>query len=258
MRIYIILIACVYIQQFNFLCSITYLWHGGQHLCRAIGRLQVRISLGFWLLSERRSLWSWLLWKKNLVSWTAMHIDFVLCKKNRQYVINFFERICRSQFLEHRPHSRSEEPLKSVASKSCQLVDRRANDIWRLITIPHKKKRNNSFGTVGVIRVNANGSNRPPVPWVESSPFGNWVEWTWVDIEKCQVQGRQHIDFDPSPFDPIRPQSIRLNLFDQKGRPNSFRPISCNPRNNNEIKISRTFELLEKLEAMPRVTSHLA
>ena len=50
-------------------------------------------------------------------------------------------------------------------------------------------------------RVNGNGSNRPPVPWVESSPFRNWVEWTWVDLEKCQVQGRQHIDFDPSPFD---------------------------------------------------------
>ena len=45
-----------------------------------------------------------------------------------------------------------------------------------------------------------------------------------VDLEKCQVQGRQHIDFDPSPFDPIRPK-----LFDQKGRPNSFRPISFDP-----------------------------
>ena len=29
------------------LCSITSLWHSGQHLCRVIGRLQVRISLGF-------------------------------------------------------------------------------------------------------------------------------------------------------------------------------------------------------------------
>ena len=77
--------------------------------------------------------------------------------------------------------------------------------------------------------VERNGSNRPPVPWVESSPFRNWVEWTWVDLEKCQVQGRQHIDFDPSPFDPIRPQSIRPKLFDQKGRPNSFRPISFGP-----------------------------
>ena len=38
------------------LCSITSLWHSGQHVCRAIGRLQVRISLGFWLLSKRRSL----------------------------------------------------------------------------------------------------------------------------------------------------------------------------------------------------------
>ena len=66
--------------------------------------------------------------------------------------------------------------------------------------------------------VERNGSNRPPVPWVESSPFRNCVEWTWVDLEKCQVQGRQHIDFDPSPFDPIRPQSIRPKLFDQKGR----------------------------------------
>ena len=72
------------------------------------------------------------------------------------------------------------------------------------------------------------------MPWVESSPFRNWVEWTWVDPEKCQIQGRQHIDFDPSPFDPIRPQSIRPQsirpkLFDQKGRPNSFRPISFDP-----------------------------
>ena len=74
------------------------------------------------------------------------------------------------------------------------------------------------------IRVNGNGSNRPPVPWVESSPFRNWV-----DLEKCQVQGRQHIDFDPSPFDPIRPQSIRPKLFDQKGPTNSFRPISFDP-----------------------------
>ena len=72
--------------------------------------------------------------------------------------------------------------------------------------------------------VERNGSNRPPVPWVESSPFRNWVEWTWVNLEKCQVQRRQHIDFDPSPFDPIRPK-----LFDQKGRPNSFRPISFDP-----------------------------
>ena len=36
--------------------------------------------------------------------------------------------LCRSQFLEHSPHCRSEEPLKSVASKGCQLVDRCAND----------------------------------------------------------------------------------------------------------------------------------
>ena len=77
--------------------------------------------------------------------------------------------------------------------------------------------------------VERNGSNRPPVRWVESSPFRNWVEWTWVDLEKCQVQGRQHIDFDPSPFDPIRPQSIRPKLFDQKGRPKSSRPISFDP-----------------------------
>ena len=69
------------------LCSITSLWHSGQHLCRAIGRLQVRISLGFWLLSKRRSLWSWLLWKKNLLSWTAMHIDFVMCKNTAETLI---------------------------------------------------------------------------------------------------------------------------------------------------------------------------
>ena len=56
----------VYIQSHAYifktvqLCSITSLWHSGQHLCRAIGRLQVRISQEFWLLSKRRSLWSWL------------------------------------------------------------------------------------------------------------------------------------------------------------------------------------------------------
>ena len=38
------------------LCSITSLWHSDQRLCRAIGRLQVRISLGFWLFSKKRSL----------------------------------------------------------------------------------------------------------------------------------------------------------------------------------------------------------
>ena len=37
------------------LCSITSLWHSGQHLCRAIGRLHVRISQGFWLLSKKRA-----------------------------------------------------------------------------------------------------------------------------------------------------------------------------------------------------------
>ena len=38
-----------------------------------------------------------------------------------------------------------------------------------------------------------------------------------------------YLDFYPNPFDPIRPQSIRPKLFDQKGRPNSFRPISFDP-----------------------------
>ena len=33
-----------------------------------------------------------------------------------------------SQFLEHKPHCQSEKPLKSVDSKSCQLVDVRAKD----------------------------------------------------------------------------------------------------------------------------------
>ena len=67
--------------------------------------------------------------------------------------------------------------------------------------------------------------------WLEPTkpPSATQVEWTWVDLEKCQVLGRQHIDFDPIPFDPIRPQSIRPKLFDQKGRPNSFRPISFDP-----------------------------
>ena len=71
-----IISICVYIYYFNRMriystvqrCSITSLWHSGQHLCRAIGRLQVRISQGFWLLSKRRSLWSWLLWKKTFLA----------------------------------------------------------------------------------------------------------------------------------------------------------------------------------------------
>ena len=91
--------------------------------------------------------------------------------------------------------------------------------------------------------VERNGSNRPPVPLVEPSPFRNWVEWTWVDLEKCQVQGRQHIDFDPSPLDPIRPQSIRPKLFDQKGRPNSFRPISFDPF--HAILLRSTYQIFE-------------
>ena len=36
--------------------------------------------------------------------------------------------LCRSQFLEHRPHCQSEEQLRSVASKSFQLVNRRATE----------------------------------------------------------------------------------------------------------------------------------
>ena len=36
--------------------------------------------------------------------------------------------LCRSLFLEHRTPCRSEEPLKSVTSKNCQLVDWCAND----------------------------------------------------------------------------------------------------------------------------------
>ena len=48
----------------------------------------------------------------------------------KKTICNKFLRthLCHSQFLEHRPHCRSEEPLKFGASKSCQLVDRRAND----------------------------------------------------------------------------------------------------------------------------------
>ena len=80
MRIYIILIACVYILCIQ-LCSITSLWHSGQHLCRAIGRLQVRISLGFWLFYHKGAHYEVDYSGKNLLSWTAMHIDFVMCKK---------------------------------------------------------------------------------------------------------------------------------------------------------------------------------
>ena len=101
------------------------------------------------------------------------------------------------------------------------------------------------------------------MPWVESSPFRNWVEWTWVDLEKCQVQGRQHIDFDPSPFDPIRPQSIRPKLIDQKGRPNSFRPISFDPFHaiplgeSSEIFIKRFCKMLCRSHDDQRVGSFL-
>ena len=73
---------------------------------------------------------------------------------------------------------------------------------WYLSFIAVVKGNGNSNQESGERKwVERNGSNRPPVPWVESSPFRNWVEWTWVDLEKCQVQGRQHIDFDPSQFD---------------------------------------------------------
>ena len=99
--------------------------------------------------------------------------------------------------------------------------------------------------------VERNGSNRPLVPWVESSPFRNWVEWTWVDLEKCQVQGRQHIDFDASPFDPIRPQSILPKLFDQKGRPNSFRPISFDPFHAIHL-IPRSLSYMSPFPLVPR------
>ena len=56
-----------------------------------------------------------LLWYKGQKNWA-------ICNKFLR------THLCRSQFLENRPHCRSEEPLKSVASKRCQLVYRRAND----------------------------------------------------------------------------------------------------------------------------------
>ena len=50
---------------------------------------------------------------------TAM-IDLTICK-------NIFQtRLCRSQFLERRPHCPSEKLLRNAAPKSSQLVDRRA------------------------------------------------------------------------------------------------------------------------------------
>ena len=66
------------------LCSITSLWHSGQHLCRAIGRLQVRISLGFWLLSKRRSLRSWLLWKKTFLAGLQCTLTSSCAKTSRE------------------------------------------------------------------------------------------------------------------------------------------------------------------------------
>ena len=67
--------------------------------------------------------------------------------------------------------------------------------------------------------VERNGSNRPPVPWLESSPFRNWVEWTWVDLEKwrqllisTQVHSSQ---FDLSQFDlSYSIKRVDLILFD--------------------------------------------
>ena len=73
----------------------------------------------------------------------------------------------------------------------------------------------------------------PPVPWVESSPFRNWVEWTWVDLEKCQVQRRQHIDFglfDLSQFDlSYSTKRVDLILFELFHSTYFIQPISCNP-----------------------------
>ena len=38
------------------------------------------------------------------------------------------KQLCLSKFQEHRSHCRSEEPLRFLASKSCQFVDRRASE----------------------------------------------------------------------------------------------------------------------------------
>ena len=62
--------------------------------------------------------------------------QFVENQKQNQYITGRFSmknlpkrhEIFFAETSCSRPHCRSEEPLKSVASKSCQLVDRHAND----------------------------------------------------------------------------------------------------------------------------------
>ena len=54
-----------------------------------------------------------------------------ICKRNSS------THLCRSQFLEHKPHCQSEEALRSVVSKSCQLVDRRAKEHITVMLSPH-------------------------------------------------------------------------------------------------------------------------
>ena len=152
----------------------------------------------------------------------------MLCIIPTLLVLSFFfnSRILQTGILQTGPNEFVEYTAEQKYALEYQITDLSIRYVDKLRLIAGRSTSfSDTLHNSGERKwVERNGSNRPPVPWVESSPFRNWVEWTWVDLENRQVQGRQHIDFDPSPFDPIRPQ-----LFDQKGRPNSFRPISFDP-----------------------------
>ena len=102
------------------LCSITSLRHSGQHLYRAIGRLQVRITLGFWLFEKGAHYEVDYSGKKNLLSWTAMHIDFVMCKKEKNLICdenwNCLDR-------KNATSSRKCKALRVAATKAMQTAE---------------------------------------------------------------------------------------------------------------------------------------
>ena len=88
MRIYIILIACVYIQQFNFIQKRPYGTVVNTYAAQSGGcRFESLWGFGFSLKGAYYEVGY--CGKKNFLSWTAMHIDFVMCKnnKNRPFLV---------------------------------------------------------------------------------------------------------------------------------------------------------------------------
>ena len=80
MRIYIILIACVYIQQFNFIQYRPYGTVVNTYAVQSGGcRFESLWGFGFSLKGAYYEVGY--CGKKNFLSCTAMHIDFVMCNK---------------------------------------------------------------------------------------------------------------------------------------------------------------------------------